>query len=326
MFNTLSRDHHLLVLRLITIVSLIGGALTLEPFFSQTHLLARSVASTPDGNGANDFSVKFVDIAQRAGLTDPIIYGGVDQKKYIIETNGCGVAFIDYDNDGWIDIFLLNGTRLEGFPKGKEPTSKLYHNNRDGSFSDVTTKSGLRRTGWASAVTVGDYDNDGFDDLFITYWGQNTLYHNNGDGTFTDVTSKAGLATKGTRWGSGCAFVDYDRDGKLDLFVANYLKFDLAGAPEPGKGPNCLWKGIPVNCGPKGLPTDTNLLYHNNGDGTFTDVSESSGIGKVRDRYAMTAVVTDFNDDGWPDIYVACDSTASILYRNNRRNVHRRSG
>jgi len=269
-------------------------------------------------SAADPFGVTFVDVAERAGLTAPIIYGGIDQKKYIIETNGCGVAFLDYDNDGWIDIFLLNGTRLEGFPKGDAPSNRLYHNNRDGTFSDVTAKARLARTGWASAVTVGDYDNDGFDDLFITYWGQNALYHNNGDGTFSDATTKAGFVTKETRWGSGCAFVDYDRDGKLDLFVANYLKFDLAKTPEPGKGPNCLWKGVPVNCGPKGLPTDTNLLYHNNGDGTFTDVSVASGIAKVRDRYPMTAVVTDFNDDGWPDIFVACDSTASILYKNNR--------
>ena len=274
-------------------------------------------ATAYENNNPDEYPATFVDIASSAGLTDPIIYGGVDKKKYIIETNGCGVAFVDYDNDGWMDVFLLNGTRLEGFPQGKEPTNRLFHNDRNGRFTDVTSKSGLQRTGWASAVTVGDYDNDGFDDLFITYWGQNVLYHNNGNGTFTDMTVKAGLATRGTGWGSGCAFIDYDRDGKLDLFVANYLKFDLATTPEPGKGPNCLWKGVPVNCGPKGLPTDTNLLYHNNGNGTFTDVSDASGISRVRERYAMTAVITDFNDDGWPDIYVACDSTASILYRNN---------
>ena len=315
MFNKLHRGCHPLSHRFIATVSLVAACVTLG---LPTSAQSPSHNAAADRNASNGFSVSFVDVSERAGLTAPLLYGGIDQKKYIIETNGCGVAFFDYDNDGWIDIFLLNGTRLEGFPKGKEPTSKLYQNKRDGSFSDVTAKSGLGRTGWASAVTVGDYDNDGFDDLFTTYWGQNALYHNNGNGTFTDVTSRAGLATKGSRWGSGCAFVDYDRDGKLDLFVANYLKFDLAQAPEPGKGPNCLWKGIPVNCGPKGLPTDTNLLYHNNGDGTFADVSESSGISKVRDRYAMTAVVTDFNDDGWPDIYVACDSTASILYKNNR--------
>ncbi|HEX8772837.1 MAG TPA: CRTAC1 family protein [Pyrinomonadaceae bacterium] len=269
-------------------------------------------------NAANDFPVTFVDIAARAGLTEPIIYGGVEQKRYIIETNGCGVAFFDYDADGWMDVLLLTGTRLEGFPRGKEPTNRLYRNNRNGTFTDVTHKAGLRREGWASSVCIGDYDNDGFDDLFITYWGQNLLYRNNGDATFTDVTRKAGLAGTGTRWGSGCTFIDYDRDGRLDLFVANYLKFELASAPEPGKGANCTWKGVPVNCGPKGLPTDVNLLYHNNGDGTFTDVSEASGVARVRGRYSMTATTTDFNDDGWPDIYVACDTTASTLYRNNR--------
>ncbi|MEA2172761.1 MAG: enediyne biosynthesis protein [Blastocatellia bacterium] len=176
----------------------------------------------------------------------------------------------------------------------------------------------MRRSGWASSVCAGDYDNDGYDDIFITYWGRNILYHNNGNGTFTDATQKAGLYSKETRWGSGCTFVDYDRDGKLDLFVANYLKFDLSKAPEPGKGANCFWKGVPVNCGPKGLPTDTNLLYHNNGDGTFKDVSDSSGIAKVTGRYSMTATTLDYNNDGWTDIYVACDSTASTLYRNNR--------
>ncbi len=213
---------------------------------------------------------------------------------------------------------LPNGTRLEGFPKGKEPTIKLYRNQRNGSFSDITAKAGLRHSGWASAICAGDYDNDGYEDFYLTYWGQNALYRNNGNGTFTDITQKASLGTKATRWGSGCTFVDYDRDGKLDLFVANYLKFDLETAPEPGKGANCTWKGIPVNCGPKGLPTDTNLLYHNNGDGTFSDVSDKSGIAKVQGRYSMTAITTDFNNDGWPDIYVACDSTASTLYRNNR--------
>jgi hypothetical protein len=277
------------------------------------------IASTAkEKNPTNVFPVSFVDIASTAGLTEATVYGGLEQKRYIIETNGCGVAFFDYDSDGWIDVLLLSGTRLGGFPIGKEPTNKLYRNNRNGTFTDVTLKAGLRRGGWASSVCIGDYDSDGNEDLFITYWGQNVLYHNNGNATFTDVTQKAGLVMKGTRWGSGCTFLDYDRDGKLDLFVANYLKFDLATAPEPGKGANCTWKGVPVNCGPKGLATDTNLLYHNNGDGTFTDVSESSGIGKVKGRYSMTATTTDFNNDGWPDIYVACDSTASTLYRNNR--------
>jgi enediyne biosynthesis protein E4 len=290
--------------------------LSLSPALAQR---SAAVAPTPKEQGPpNDFPVSFVDIAPAAGLTEPVVYGGVEQKRFIIETNGCGVAFFDYDNDGWMDVLLLTGTRLEGAAKGKEPTNRLYRNNRNGTFTDVTDKAGLRRTGWASGVAIGDYDNDGNEDLFITYWGQNLLYRNNGNATFTEVTQRAGLRTQGTRWGSGCTFVDYDRDGRLDLFVANYLKFDLTNAPEPGKGANCTWKGVPVNCGPKGLPTDTNLLYRNNGDGTFTDVSDASGVSRVRGRYSMTATTTDYNNDGWPDIYVACDSTASTLYRNNR--------
>ncbi len=294
----------------------IGMKKLLFVFFILIAAQAVSVAQIRDEKGA--FPVTFTDIAVQAGLREPTIYGGINSKKYIIETNGCGVAFFDYDNDGWTDIFVMTGTRLEGFPKGQEPTNRLYRNNKNGTFSDVTEKAGLRRTGWGASVTVGDYDNDGFEDLFLTYYGQNVLYRNNGNGTFTDVTEKAGLPVGGVRWGSGAVFIDYDRDGRLDLFVANYLKFDVATAPEPGKGGNCFWKGIPVNCGPKGLPTDTNLLYHNEGNGRFADVSEKSGIVKVTGRYSMTAIVTDFNNDGWPDIYVACDSTSSTLYRNKK--------
>jgi hypothetical protein len=269
--------------------------------------------------------VSLVDVAARAGLNHPSVYGGLEEKRFIIETNGAGVAFLDYDNDGWVDVLVLNGTRLkEGsredivWPAGQAPVSHLYHNNRDGTFTDVSARAGLAKTGWASSVCVGDYDNDGWLDMFVTYFGQNVLYHNKGDGTFEDVTARAGFPTGGTRWGSGCTFVDYDRDGRLDLFVANYLAFDLQKALPPGQGTNCLWKGIPVNCGPKGLPTDTNLLYHNNGDGTFTDVSEVSGVSKIKGRYAMTAVAADLDGDGWPDVYVACDSTAAILYHNNQ--------
>ena len=295
--------------------SLLAGAL---PLALSSLVLRAAPASDP-------WPVTLVDVAEPAGLREVSVYGGVDQKRFIIETNGAGVALLDYDNDGWLDALVLSGTRLkEGarsdidWPPGQAPTNRLYRNRRDGTFEDVTDRAGLRRTGWASSVCAGDYDNDGWLDLFVTYFGRNVLYHNRGDGRFEDTTARAGFAAKGTRWGSGCTFIDYDRDGKLDLFVANYLSFDLATAPEPGKGPNCLWKGIPVNCGPKGLPFDHNLLYHNRGDGTFEDVTEASGIGKVRERYPMTAAAADFDGDGWTDIYVACDSTAAILYRNNR--------
>ena len=274
---------------------------------------------------APPWSVTFTDSAARAGLRDPVIYGGIDRKRFIIETNGSGVALVDYDNDGWLDALTLSGTRLRdgtreevAYAPGPAPTNRLYRNLRNGTFADVTDAAGLRRTGWASSVCAGDYDNDGWTDLFLTYYGRNVLYRNRGDGRFEDVTRRAGLAGPSVRWGSGCSFVDYDRDGRTDLFVANYLRFDLVNATEPGKGPNCLWKGIAVNCGPKGLPTDTNLLYRNRGDGTFEDVSQTSGIAKVTGRYPMTAVATDLNADGWPDIYVASDSTAAILYRNNR--------
>jgi enediyne biosynthesis protein E4 len=277
---------------------------------------SRGVKPTPRGKPSGiPFHSRFTDVAKEAGLTAPVIYGGVNRKQYIIETIGCGVAFIDYDNDGWLDIFVLSGSRLQGSPPGA--TNRLFKNNRDGTFSDVTEKAGLKRTGWASAVAVGDFNNDGFEDLFITYWGQNVLYRNNGDGTFTDITQKAGLETPRTQWGSGCTFIDYNRDGLLDLCVGNYLEFDIKSVPPPGTDANCNWKGVAVNCGPRGLPPGSVSLYRNNGDGTFTDVTASSGLEKAKGSYVMTTVAADFNNDGWPDIYAACDSSPSYLFRNN---------
>jgi hypothetical protein len=248
--------------------------------------------------------VQFVDVAQAAGLTVPNVWGGVDHKRVIIETKGSGIAFFDYDNDGWLDIYLTNGSRLDAhWAAGKEPTTHLFKNNRDGTFTDVTEKSGLGRSGWQTGVCVGDYDNDGWDDLFCTFWGRNILFHNNGNGTFTDVTRKTGLYQDKGRWGTGCTFLDYDRDGCLDLFVCNFVKLDPDLPISIDNMSFCQWKGVPTMCGPRGLPGDTNILYHNNGDGTFTDVSEKAGILKPGPRYSITSV--------------SYDSEPSILFQNN---------
>jgi hypothetical protein len=277
---------------------------------------------------------RFTDVAVEAGLGSARnVFGSATKKNYLIEEMGGGVAFFDYDHDGWLDIFLVNGTAFEGFAEGREPTSYLFHNNRDGTFTDVTRDAGLVRSGWGQGCCVGDYDNDGFDDLFVTYWGKNVLYRNNGDGTFRDVSQEAGVAGNGRRWGAACCFLDYDRDGLLDIFVANYVNFERAASPEPGGAESCWYNNIAVACGPQGFSGGTNILYKNNGDGTFTDVSEETGITVPRGpanasftktnwrpvgSYGMGAVAADFNNDGWPDIYVACDTAPSLLYRNNR--------
>jgi len=269
--------------------------------------------------------VSFVEVAQQAGLTDITIYGGVKHNKYLLETTGCGLAFYDYDQDGWPDLFMVNGWRLEGFPKGQEPHCRLFKNNRDGTFTDVTIGTGLEhKTGWGQACCVGDYDNDGWDDLFVTYYGQNALYRNNGNGTFTDVTAQAGLIQPGPkiRWNTGCTFVDYDRDGHLDLFVANYVDFDLKTAPLPQDGP-CTYKGILVACGPPGLPGGKNILYHNQGDGTFVDVSEKAGMWTAVGTYGLSVAASDLDGDGWPDIYVANDSAPATLYQNQKDGTFR---
>ena len=264
--------------------------------------------------------VHFEDIASQAGLGALNVYGGDTHKEFIIETTGNGAIIFDYDNDGWPDIFLPNGSTVEGFAGDKDqpPAGHLYHNNHDGTFTDVTSRAGLARPGWGQGGCVGDYDNDGYLDLLVTYWGQNVLYRNNGDGTFTDVTAKAGLKTAHDEWSTGCSFVDFDRDGKVDIFVVRYVDFSYASVPRPGQGRWCQWKGINVMCGPRGLRAGANALYHNNGDGTFSDVSQKSGIPNTAPCYGFTSLTADFDHDGWPDIYVACDSTASILYHNNQ--------
>ena len=272
-------------------------------------------------SGVN-LGVQFVNVAREAGLRTKTIYGSEHRNRYLMETTGCGAAFFDYDHDGWLDIFLVNGSRFEGgWTPANAPVSRLYKNNRDGTFTDVTMQAGIARSGWGSGCCVGDFDNDGHDDLFVTYWGDCSLWKNLGNGKFLDVAAKAGVTTgpaKGpNRNNTGCAFVDYDRDGHLDLFVANYLEFDPKTAPLPESGP-CKYKGLMVACGPPGLRGGKNILFHNNGDGTFSDVSAKSGILKTAGTFGLGVAVFDFDNDGWPDIYVANDSTSSALYKNNR--------
>lgn len=259
------------------------------------------------------WNAHFTDISRAAGLTQPIIYGAVDRIDYLVESSSGGVAFVDYDNDGYPDIFAVSGTRFANPPA--DATNRLYHNNRNGTFTDVTDAAGLRRTGWGNAVCIGDVDGNGFDDLFVTYWGQNALYTNQGDGKFRDVADQVGLITKDRRWATGCSFVDYDRDGDLDLVISHYIDFDPAKTPRPGTNEFCNWKGVAVACGPRGLPPSMTRIYRND-KGRFIDVTAEVIVGGAQKTFGMTAVAADFDDDGWPDIYIASDSTPSLFFHN----------
>jgi hypothetical protein len=230
--------------------ALLSGALNLTAAVAlgQGVVVHQKAAQPRAKRSGLPFNARFVDVAGKAGIDHPVLYGSPQRKDYIIESVGCGCAFVDYDNDGWIDILVLGGSDLASPTTGI--SNRLYHNNRNGTFRDITIEAGLTKTGWACGACVGDYNNDGFEDLFLTYWGTNVLYRNNGNGTFTDVTQEAGLHGAGARWGSGCTFFDYDRDGNLDLFVSNYVDFNYAKTPRPGEKPCCFFQNVPVNCGP----------------------------------------------------------------------------
>ncbi len=256
---------------------------------------------------------QFTEIAAQAGITFKHVFS--PEKKYIVESMSGGVALFDYDNDGYLDIYFVNSLTVDLAAKHQKTKSALYHNNGDGTFTDVTDRAGIGDVGFGMGVAVGDYNNDGFDDLYVTCLGRNHLFKNNGNGTFTDVTNKAGVGDP--RWSTGAAFLDYDNDGKLDLFVSNYVDFDLDHLPEFGKGRTCQFKGVPVQCGPRGLPGAGDSLYHNNGDGTFTDVSKKAGVSDPNGYYGLGVICSDFDEDGYVDIFVANDSTPNFLYHNN---------
>ncbi len=274
----------------------------------------QATATHSSGKKTAPSLASFVDVTRASGIDFHLTCGSLE-KRYIMESMCGGIAVFDYDNDGWMDILLVNGSTLEDLRTGKCHTSKLYHNNHDGTFTDVTTKAGLTHCGWGFGVAVGDYDNDGWEDLYITYLDGAVLYHNNRDGTFTDVTSKAGVGNAG-RWGTSAAFGDYDNDGYLDLYVANYVDLDIDHLPEFGVGPFCQYRGIPVSCGPRGLKGGRDRLYHNNGNGTFTDVSEKLNIDPAG-YYGLGVLWLDYDLDGCLDLYVANDSSPSLLYHND---------
>jgi hypothetical protein len=305
-----------------TRVGLRAAALLASAFACSAHLWPQGIATgnvpaearqKPSGR---TFAASFSDVATEAGLRFRPVAGRQTKNRYIVEANGTGAAWIDYDNDGYLDAFLVDSSSFGPPPAGAG--NRLYRNLRNVRFEEVTAAAGAGHRGWGNGVCAGDFDNNGFTDLFVTYWGPNILLRNTGKGRFEEVAAKAGVAGGGATWHTGCTFLDYDRDGWLDLFFVSYLEFDPEKAGLPGSGANCVWKGLPVFCGPRGLPHGRAWLYRNRGDGTFEDVSVKSRIAEATGFYGFTAVAADLTGDGWPDIYVASDSTPSLLFRNNR--------
>jgi enediyne biosynthesis protein E4 len=282
--------------------------------WSTCTLLALLVSTTSlSQTKVQPLPVLFTDVTEKAGIT--FKHTSSPEKKYIVESMSGGLALIDYDNDGHQDLYLVNSLTADMVKTNEKTRSALYRNNGNGTFTDVTDKAGVADIGWGMGVAVGDYDNDGFDDIYVTCLGPNHLLRNTGKGTFVDVTQSAGVSDP--RWSTGASFVDYDNDGKLDLFVSNYVDFDVNNLPEFGKGRRCQFKGIPVQCGPRGLKGAGDTLYHNNGNGTFTDVSKKAGVSDPDGYYGMAVICSDFDADGLVDIFVANDSTPNFLYRNN---------
>ncbi len=269
------------------------------------------VASPIPGN--QPAAIRFTDVTAQSGFT--FRHVASPEKKYLVESMSGGLAVFDYDNDGYLDIYFVNSLNVDLMKIGGKTRSALYRNNGDGSFTDVTDKAGVGDVGWGMGAAVGDYNNDGFGDLYVTCLGQDHLFRNNGDGTFTDVTQTAGVSDP--RWSTGAAFVDYDHDGWLDLFVVNYVDYDLNNLPEFGKDKTCQYKGVAVQCGPRGMRGAGDSLFHNNGDGTFTEVSKKAGVSDPNGYFGMSVVCSDFDDDGRVDIYVADDSTPNLFYHNN---------
>lgn len=301
--------------------------LNLPMFFTLMGFASLSLyVSQQIDKGESVSDIHYVDVGTRSGLIAPTVMGKETEKPFILESTGGGIAIFDYNNNGWLDIFQVNGWRREGFDEGEEPSNRLYRNNKDGTFTDVTRESGLWRTGWGQGVCVGDIDNDGWPDLFVTYYGRNVLYRNQGDGRFRDVTDESGLLQRQERWNTGCAFVDYDGDGFLDLFVANYVAYEDALRELPDADDVCKWKGMRVFCGPRGLRGSTSFLYRNLGNGRFVDVSESTGISMAPPSYSFTPLTADFDNDGWPDIYVANDTAQNFLFHNQGDGTFREIG